>query len=70
MPTSPEESLQILKRVAATRRQLDELERQAVEQARSSGATWQQVANALGISRQAAHEKHASRPAGSKGKKT
>lgn len=32
--------------------------REAVEEARKAGATWEQVGEALGITRQAAHERY------------
>lgn len=47
--------------VIALRRLADQLERQAVERAVDAGWSWAQVAQALGISRQAAHKKHARR---------
>jgi transcriptional regulator with GAF, ATPase, and Fis domain len=37
----------------------DKLERKAVEKALEQGWTWAQVAEALGVTRQAAHKKHA-----------
>lgn len=45
----------------AMRRALDALEQEAVAQAHGSGATWEEIGAALGISRQSAHERHASR---------
>jgi hypothetical protein len=47
--------------VEALRRLADRLERQAVDRAVADGWSWAQVAQALGISRQAAHKKHARR---------
>ena len=47
--------------VIALRRLADQLERQAVERAVGAGWSWAQVAQALGITRQAAHKKHARR---------
>jgi biotin operon repressor len=44
--------------VAALRRMTDELERQQVKRARAAGWSWQQIGDALGISRQAVHKKH------------
>lgn len=47
--------------LVALRRLLDELERLHVDQARDQGWSWQDIARALQISRQSAHEKHAAR---------
>lgn len=50
-----------LRAVAAMRRLLDELERLHVDNARDLGWSWQQIAAALQVTRQSAHEKHAVR---------
>ncbi|HSZ48758.1 MAG TPA: hypothetical protein VK823_25710 [Streptosporangiaceae bacterium] len=47
--------------VAALRRLADRLEDAAVEQAMRTGWGWPQVAEALGVTRQAVHKKHAKR---------
>ncbi len=47
--------------VVALRHLADELEAKAVIEAIAQGWTWAQVAEALGVSRQAAHKKHAFR---------
>ena len=47
--------------VAELRAVLDELEEVHVAHARASGASWSEVAAALGVTKQAAHRKHASR---------
>jgi hypothetical protein len=47
--------------VAALRRLADQLEDVAVERAMRSGWSWPQVAEALGVTRQAVHKKHARR---------
>jgi DNA-directed RNA polymerase specialized sigma24 family protein len=47
-----------LRAVATLRRLTDELERQQVRRARIAGWSWQQIGDALGISRQAVHKKH------------
>jgi hypothetical protein len=47
--------------VAALRRLADQLEDAAVEQAMRAGWSWLQVAEALGVTRQAVHKKHAKR---------
>jgi hypothetical protein len=50
-----------LRAVAELRRRLDELEAWHVENAVRAGSSWSQVADALGVSKQAAHKKHAAR---------
>lgn len=55
------DGLEALEWIVELRRQLDELEAQAVAEARDADATWEQVAWRLDVSRQAAHRKHASR---------
>lgn len=52
----PEEALAA---VVALRVMADRLEKQAVKNALSQGWTWAQIAEALGVTRQAAHKKHA-----------
>ncbi len=47
--------------VAALRRLADQLEDVAVERAMRDGWGWPQVAEALGVTRQAVHKKHARR---------
>jgi hypothetical protein len=47
--------------VIALRRLADRTERDAVDLALRRGWTWQQIANALGVTRQAAHKRHAGR---------
>ncbi len=47
--------------VIALRRLADRMEREAVDEATARGWTWQQMAQALGVSRQAAHKRHAHR---------
>ena len=47
--------------VAALRRLADQMEDAEVERAMRSGWSWPQVAEALGVSRQAVHKKHAKR---------
>jgi hypothetical protein len=48
-----------LRAVAALRRLLERLERIHVENARRQGWSWQEIADSLGVSRQAVHKKHA-----------
>ncbi|SHG81051.1 hypothetical protein [Streptoalloteichus hindustanus] len=47
--------------VVALRRLADQLEDAAVEEAMREGWSWPQVAEALGVTRQAVHKKHAKR---------
>ena len=47
-----------LRAVASLRVLLESLERLQVESARAEGWSWQQIADALGVSRQAVHKKH------------
>jgi hypothetical protein len=44
--------------VASLRRLLETLEQLQVERARSQGWSWQRIAEALGVSRQAVHKKY------------
>jgi DNA-directed RNA polymerase specialized sigma24 family protein len=44
--------------VASLRRLLESLEELQVENARSHGWSWQQIAACLGVSKQAVHKKH------------
>ena len=50
--------------VIALRRLADRLEREAVDRAMRQGWTWAQVAQALGVTRQAAHKRHSRRSHG------
>ncbi len=47
-----------LRAVSALRRLADQLEERHVASARRRGWSWEQIGDALGISRQAAHKKH------------
>lgn len=47
--------------VASLRALLESLERLQVGNARERGWSWQQIADALGVSRQAVHKKHGAR---------
>ena len=47
--------------VVALRQLLDQLEALQVASAREHGWTWQRIAEALGVSRQAVHHKYAAR---------
>jgi transcriptional regulator of acetoin/glycerol metabolism len=50
-----------LSAVASLRTLLESLEELQVRTARDQGWSWQQIARALGVSRQAVHKKHGSR---------
>ncbi len=45
--------------VVAIRRKADQLERRAVAEALAQGWSWSEIAEALGVSKQAAHKRHA-----------
>ncbi|MFE3602644.1 helix-turn-helix domain-containing protein [Streptomyces sp. NPDC059142] len=47
-----------LRAVAALRRLLERLESVQVRSARNHGWSWQEIADELGVTRQAAHKKH------------
>lgn len=51
----PEEGLRA---VAALRRLLERVERIHVDSARDRGYSWQQIADELGVSKQAVHQKY------------
>jgi Homeodomain-like domain len=53
-----------LRAVASLRVLLETLEDLQVNNAREQGWSWQQIAEALGVSRQAVHKKHGGRPPG------
>lgn len=52
---------EILAAVVALRLLADQLEEQTVQKALEQGWTWQQIAEALGVSKQAVHKKHAAK---------
>jgi len=47
-----------LRAVSALRQELDQMEPELVARALQAGATWSDIARALGVSKQAAHRKH------------
>jgi hypothetical protein len=49
--------LTALEAIVTIRRYLDELERQAVDGALERGATWQMIADTLGVTKQAANQR-------------
>ena len=56
---SADDPAEALAAVVSLRRLAEQLERAAVARAVEEGWTWQQVAEALGVTRQAAHKRHA-----------
>ena len=56
-----------LRSVAALRGLLEQLEALQVDNARQQGWSWQEIAEILGVSRQAVHKKHARRPGAGSG---
>jgi hypothetical protein len=63
----PEDPADGLAAVVALRRLADRLEAAEVERALRDGWTWADVAEALGVTRQAVHKKHARRLASAGG---
>lgn len=57
---SPDDPAEALAAVVALRLTADKLERKAIVRALDQGWTWAQIAEALGVSKQAAHKRHAS----------
>ena len=57
-PSQPEEALAA---VVSLRRLADRLEASTVQAAVDQGWTWAQIAQALGVTKQAVHKKHARR---------
>jgi DNA-directed RNA polymerase specialized sigma24 family protein len=60
-PTLPDDPADALAAVGALRRLADRVEDAAVERAVLDGWSWTDVAEALGVTRQAVHKKHARR---------
>lgn len=56
---SANDPAEALAAVVSLRRLAEQLERAAVARAVEEGWTWAQVAEALGVTRQAAHKRHA-----------
>jgi hypothetical protein len=50
-----------LRAVASLRALLESLEALQVQRSRDAGWSWQEIATALGVTKQAAHEKHGAR---------
>jgi DNA invertase Pin-like site-specific DNA recombinase len=66
-PTFPEDPADALAAVGALRRLADRVEDAAVERALADGWSWTDVAEALGVTRQAVHKKHSPRLRGIRG---
>jgi transcriptional regulator with GAF, ATPase, and Fis domain len=64
LPADPADGLAA---VVSLRRLADRVEDTEVERALREGWTWAQVADALGVTRQAVHKKHAKRLAAGRG---
>lgn len=62
-PTIPEDPADALAAVGALRRLADRVEDAAVERALAAGWSFTQIAEALAVTRQATHKKHARRVA-------
>lgn len=57
--TTPEDPADGLAAVVALRRLADRLENAEVQRALADGWSWARIAEALGVTRQAVHKKHA-----------
>lgn len=66
LPADPGDGLAA---AVALRRLADRVEDAEVERALREGWTWSQVAEALGVTRQAVHKKHAKRLAAAEGRR-
>lgn len=53
-----DDPIEALKAIARLRKELDRVEAVAARRAHNAGASWQFVALALGVSRQAVHKKY------------
>lgn len=63
-PTLPDDPADALAAVGALRRLADRVEDAAVERALAEGWTFSQIAEALSVTKQAVHKKHARRLTG------
>jgi len=61
MSITPDDPAAAIAATIGLRRLAERMEREAVERAVDEGWTWQQIAQALGVTRQAAHKRHAAR---------
>jgi len=55
--TLPSDPVAALSRISSLKSEVDSLEHQSVARAREAGVSWQEIADALGVSRQAAWER-------------
>jgi len=53
-----DDPMEALNAIAGLHKELDRVEATAVRRARNSGASWQLIALALGVSKQAVHKKY------------
>jgi IS30 family transposase len=58
---SADDPAQGLRAIAALRRLLERLEALHIDRARAAGWSWQDIAETLGVSKQAVHRKHGRR---------
>lgn len=58
---SSDDPIEALRALSRLRRELDRMEAVAVRRARNSNASWQLIALALGVTRQAVHKKYGRR---------
>jgi len=56
-----DDPIEALRAIECLRRELDRVEAVAVRRARNANASWQLIALALGVSRQAVHKKYGRR---------
>jgi DNA invertase Pin-like site-specific DNA recombinase len=56
-----DDPIEALRAIARLRRELDRVEAAAARRARNANASWQLIALALGVSRQAVHKKYGRR---------
>ena len=59
--TGSDDPIEALRAIDRLRRELDRVEAVAVRRARNANASWQLIALALGVSRQAVHKKYGRR---------
>jgi DNA invertase Pin-like site-specific DNA recombinase len=65
LESHPDFPLEALEAVVSIRRRLDDVERDAVTTARAKGATWDDIAAAIGVTRQAVYQKYRNNSHGS-----
>jgi predicted transcriptional regulator len=57
--SEPEDTLRELTQITKQRKQLERREATLVRRARNQGYVWEEIAAALGVTKQAVHKKHA-----------